>query len=247
LHWREKGASWALWEAIAKERPEFGHPWRFCDHVDQSKWVSFTMTLSDHTLLHLVKGITGNVPGEGGLVTFPESNWLLSIVIPHQPHFIGQPEDVSVCWGYGLAVDGPGNFVHKPMADCSGREIMTELLGHLHLATEAPAILAAAICIPCMMPYVTSEFLPRERGDRPAVTPAGWRNLAFIGQFCELPDDVVFTVEYSIRSAWTAVHSLFEKGHAPPAVYKGAFDVRVLYRDFMALHDIRTEPAVAPF
>jgi hypothetical protein len=34
----------------------------------------------------------------------------------HQPHFIGQPENVSVLWGYGLFVDKPGDFVKKPMS-----------------------------------------------------------------------------------------------------------------------------------
>jgi len=35
----------------------------------------------------------------------------------------------------------------------------------------------------------------------------GSTNLAFLGQFAELPDDVVFTVEYSVRSAQIAVYS----------------------------------------
>ena len=43
------GGAWALWEAIAAGRPEFGNPGVFANHVDQSKWVSFTTTLSDPT------------------------------------------------------------------------------------------------------------------------------------------------------------------------------------------------------
>ena len=38
-----------------------------------------------------------------------------------------------------------------------------------------------------MMPFITSQFLPREKGDRPDVIPKGSNNLAFMGQFCELP------------------------------------------------------------
>ena len=68
--------------------------------------------------------------------------------------------------------------------------------------------------------------------------PKGSKNLAFMGQFCELPDDVVFTVEYSIRSAQTAVYSLLKLNREPPAVYKGKFNPRVLFRAFLALHDI---------
>jgi oleate hydratase len=162
---------------------------------------------------------------------------LASIVIPYQPHFIGQPDDVSVLWGYGLSVDKDGDFVKKPMSVCSGREIMTEILGHLRIEAEAAKILETCICIPCMMPFITSQFLRRKKGDRPQVVPGGSKNLAFMGQFCELPDDVVFTVEYSIRSAQTAVYTLLALKREPPAVYQGKFDPRVLYKAFMALHD----------
>lgn len=233
------GGAWALWDKIARNRPDFGQPSVFSDFIDESKWVSFTTTLQDPTFLRLVLDFTGNVPGEGGLITFPDSNWLASIVIPHQPHFLGQPEHVSVLWGYGLAVDKPGNFVKKPMSACTGREIMTEILGHMRIERDASKILDAATCIPCMMPFITSQFLRRKSGDRPQVMPKGSKNLAFIGQFCELPDDVVFTVEYSIRSAQTAVYSLLKLNREPPAIYKGKFDPRVLFRAFLALHDVR--------
>ena len=245
LSWRHDGSAFALWRSLAQDRPEFGHPWIFANHVDQSKWVSFTATLHDPTLLRLVQDRTGNVPGEGGLITFPDSGWLLSVVIPHQPHFIGQPDGVSVLWGYGLAVDAPGTFVRKPMSSCSGREIMTELLGHLRIAAEAETILAHCICVPCMMPYITSQFLQRSYGDRPQVIPAGWSNLAFAGQFCELPEDVVFTVEYSIRSAQVAAYGLLDLQMAPPPVYQGAFDPRVLYHAFRALHDLDVDRTAA--
>jgi oleate hydratase len=232
------GGSWTLWEKLAAGRPAFGRPSVFADHIDQSKWISFTTTLRDPSFLRRVTALTGNVPGEGGLITFPDSAWLLSIVIPHQPHFIGQPDDVSVFWGYGLSVDAPGDFVKKPMSSCNGHELMTEILGHLQIETEVPEILRTSTCIPCMMPFITSQFLPRKKGDRPDVVPEGSRNLAFIGQFCELPDDVVFTVEYSIRSAQTAVYALLDLRLEPPAVYQGKFDPRVLYKAFRALHDV---------
>jgi oleate hydratase len=238
LNDKADGGAWTLWEKIASGRDDFGHPSVFSDHIDESKWVSFTTTLHDPEFLRIVRDLTGNVPGEGGLVTFPQSNWLASIVIPHQPHFIGQPDDVSVFWGYGLHVSAPGNFVEKPMSSCTGREIMTEILGHLQAGAAAPRILAASTCIPCMMPFITSQFLRRSSGDRPQVVPRGSKNLAFIGQFCEQPDDVVFTVEYSIRSAQAATYALLGLKREPPAVYKGKFDPRVLYKAFIALHDL---------
>jgi oleate hydratase len=237
LNGRAAAGAWALWDKLAARRPGFGRPAVFADHIDESKWLSFTTTLREPALLHRIRDLTGNVPGEGGLVTFAESNWLMSIVVPHQPHFLGQPDDVSVLWGYGLSVDAPGNFVRKPMAACTGRDIMTELLGHLQLDEQAESLLATLTCIPCMMPFITSQFLARGAGDRPPVIPDGTANLAFVGQFCELPDDVVFTVEYSIRTAQTAVSALLGLDRTPPAVYKGQHDPRVLYRAFTTLHD----------
>lgn len=238
LKGKTEGGAWTLWEKIATGRPAFGRPSVFADHVGESKWVSFTTTLHSPMLLRIIRDLTGNVPGEGGLITFPDSSWLASLVIPHQPHFIGQPEGVSVLWGYGLCVDALGDFVRKPMSACTGREIMTEILGHLRVASDAAEILATSTCIPCMMPFITSQFLRREKGDRPQIIPAGSRNLAFIGQFCELPEDVVFTVEYSIRSAQSAVYALLGLKREPPAVYKGKFNPRVLYKAFIALHDL---------
>jgi oleate hydratase len=38
--------------------------------------------------------------------------------------------------------------------------------------------------------------------------PRGSRNLAFVSQFVEIADDVVFTVEYSVRAAQIAVYEL---------------------------------------
>ncbi|WMY12824.1 oleate hydratase [Paraburkholderia phenoliruptrix] len=231
----DSSGAWALWKTIAAGRGEFGHPSVFADHVDESRWLSFTATLHDPTLFRLIRDLTGNVPGEGGLITFAQSNWRASIVLPHQPHFIGQPKDVQVLWGYGLFIDRPGNFVAKPMVECTGREIMTELLGHLHIEAQAERILDDAICIPCLMPFITSQFLRRRHGDRPHVVPEGWANLAFIGQFCELPNDVVFTVEYSVRSAQTAVYTLLGLDRSAPAVYKGQHDPRVVYGAASAL------------
>jgi len=229
--------AWALWKKIASKSPHFGRPGIFTDHVDQSKWVSFTTTLHDKILFDQIRNLTGNVPGEGGLITFPESSWLMSIVLPNQPHFAGQPEDVQVFWGYGLFVDKPGDYVNKPMSECNGREIMTELLFHLGLLPELNTIMDRSNCIPCMLPFITSQFLCRSKGDRPEVVPTRSRNLAFMGQFCELPDDVVFTVEYSVRSAQSAVYQLLKVDRTPPCVYQGKYDPRVVLRASLALHD----------
>ena len=206
---------WALWEKLAAGRPQFGNPAVFNSSIPESWWESFTVTLKNPAFFDRMEKFTGNVAGTGGLVTFKDSNWLLSVVLAHQPHFAGQPEDVQVFWGYALHPDRIGNFVAKPMADCSGEEILRELCGHLNFDYE---VMLTANCIPCRMPYITSMFMPRHLSDRPLPVPPKSRNLAFVSQFVEVPEDVVFTVEYSVRAAQTAVYQLLEVQRAVPPV-----------------------------
>ena len=231
----DEGA-WRLWERLAEGRPELGRPAAFDNDIGASKWLSFTTTLKHPDLLNAIRDLTGNVPGEGGLVTFAQSSWLMSIVVPHQPHFQGQPDDVTVFWGYGLFVDRPGDFVKTPMAQCSGREILMEVLGHLGLQAQSASLMQDAICLPCMMPFITSQFLPRRPGDRPQPIPEGYANLGLLGQFVELPDDVVFTVEYSVRSAMVAVYALLGLKRRAPEVYKGQFNPANLLKAFETLN-----------
>ncbi|MBA7475420.1 hypothetical protein ES707_10790 [subsurface metagenome] len=40
-----------------------------------------------------MEAFTRNVAGTGGLVTFKDSNWLMSVVLYHEPHFVGQQKD----------------------------------------------------------------------------------------------------------------------------------------------------------
>jgi oleate hydratase len=237
LNARQSGGAWRLWKDIANGRPGFGHPNVFANHVKRSKWQSFTVTLNDPAFFEFIENFTGNEAGTGGLFTLVDSNWFMSIVLAHQPHFINQPDNVFVFWGYGLFPDRCGNFVNKPMTYCTGEEILIELFQHLKLPdNKAQSIIKTAICIPCLMPYITSQFMPRVKGDRPDVVPVGAKNFAFIGQFCEIPDDVVFTVEYSIRSALMAVCQLLNLDREIPPVFKGQHDVAVLFNALKTMH-----------
>jgi oleate hydratase len=214
-HGIDHSDGWRLWEDLAHGRPQFGNPHVFKSCIAQSVWESFTITLRTPSFFDRMTKFTGNQPGTGGLVTFKDSNWLMSIVLAHQPHFRNQPADVLVCWGYGLYPDRIGNFVAKPMDCCNGEEILREICGHLRFDT---GVFLDAICIPCRMPYITSMFMPRKRGDRPPPVPSDSKNLGFVSQFVELPDDVVFTVEYSIRAAQMAVYSLLSIDRPIPPV-----------------------------
>ena len=196
---------WALWEKIAEGRPEFGNPAPFNSSIPESYWESFTVTCSTPVFFNKMQEFSGNEPGTGGLVTFKDSNWLMSVVLYRQPHFAGQPKDLQVFWGYALHPDRVGDFVAKPMSDCNGAEILTELCGHLNFDL---GVFDGAVCIPCRMPYITSMFMPRAKTDRPLPVPACSKNLAFVSQFVEIADDVVFTVEFSVRAAQMAVYQL---------------------------------------
>ena len=133
--------SWALVGDAGREASRFRPAGGLRRHVDRSKWLSFTVTLHDPIFFDLMERFTGNVAGTGGLVTFVDSRWLMSVVLAHQPHFIGQPDDVDVFWGYGLFVDREGDFVKKKMSDCSGEELLIELLGHLRFDEHKSRIL----------------------------------------------------------------------------------------------------------
>jgi len=210
-----ESGGWTLWEKLAEGRPEFGNPAAFNSCIAQSCWESFTVTLKNPAFFAMMNKFSGNEAGTGGLVTFKDSNWLMSIVLAHQPHFLNQPVDVQVFWGYALLPDRIGNFIPKAMADCNGTEILQELCGHLRLDQET---IETANCIPCRLPYITSMFMPRKRGDRPLPVPRGSDNFAFISQFVEIQEDVVFTVEYSVRAAQMAVYQLLNIDRKVPPV-----------------------------
>ena len=213
--------AWTLWQRLAEKDLAFGRPAAFCDHIDQTKWITFTVTDSDDAFVRRMEQFSGNPPGRGGLVTLTSSNWLLTFHLYHPPTFPNQPGDVFVWWGYGLFPDRTGNYVNKRMSECNGTDILIELYSHLGFQPDIPAFLATTNCIPCMLPYATSQFMPRAPGDRPEVIPAGTANLAFIGQYCEIPDDVVYTTEYSIHSARLAVTSLLGIPDDMPPTYQG--------------------------
>ncbi|MDH3266494.1 MAG: oleate hydratase, partial [Gammaproteobacteria bacterium] len=223
LNDKPRTGAWGLWERIAQQDEAFGNPGVFCDNIDLQKWYSFSVTLKDSTFHEYMENFSGNTDGTGGLVTMTDSNWLMSIVIARQPHFPNQPDDVKFFWGYGLRPDRLGNHVKKKMADCGGAEILEELWYHLKIEEMMqPVVESGKVvnCIPTAMPFIDSLFMPREKGDRPDVLPDGATNFAFLGQFTEIPHDCVFTVEYSVRSAQTAVYGLFDTDKDVLPVYE---------------------------
>lgn len=219
-----KPISGELWAKVAAKREGLGNPEPFFGHPDQTNWESFTVTFKGNKFLKMIEKYSGNIPGSGALMTFKDSNWLMSMVVAAQPHFKNQPSDTTIFWAYGLYTDKVGDYVKKPMRDCTGEELLTELIYHLHWEDQLEEIMEDVVnVIPCMMPYIDAQFQPRKMTDRPQVVPAGSTNFAMISQFVEIPEDMVFTEEYSVRAARMAVYTLMgykDKEICPVTLYK---------------------------
>jgi len=229
------GGCWELWRNIASQDEAFGHPDKFCTNIPATNWESATVTTLDNRIPPYIEKVCKRDPFNGkvvsgGIVTVKDSKWLMSYTVNRQPHFKVQPKDQLVVWVYGLFTDVPGDYIKKPMRECTGLEITEEWLYHIgvpeseihEMATES------ARCIPCMMPYITAFFMPRTKGDRPKVVPDGAVNFAFIGQFADTVRDTVFTTEYSVRTAMEAVYTLLDVDRGVPEVFASCYDVRTL-------------------
>jgi oleate hydratase len=238
---RGPGAAWELWKSVAAKDPSFGRPGVFCGDIDKTKWESFTITCTDSRMADLLRKLTGRDPYSGklvtgGIMTAVDSSWLLSVTCHRQPHFTSQPKNTLVLWAYGLLPDKLGDCVGKKMEDCTGEQLLRELLWHMGAGDQTEEIIATSKVIPCMMPYITSQFMPRVKGDRPDVVPTGSVNLAFLGQFVEIPGDCVFTVEYSVRSAMMGVYTLLNLDKQPPEVYPSQYDLRVIAKAIKSMY-----------
>lgn len=238
-----KTKGWVLWNDLAKQSAVFGRPEKFNRRVPKSAWMSATLTCKDSALLRTISEkycVNPPLSGKtvtGGIVTITDSNWLMSFTINRQPQFLDQPKDVVVIWVYGLLMDKKGNYVPKTMPECTGHEIVMELLYHLDLLEQKDDILANTIANTAYMPYITSMFMPRAKGDRPQIVPEGCTNLGLIGQFVETNNDVVFTVETSVRSARVAVYTLTDCNKQVPDIVPTQYDIRNILRSASTLND----------
>ncbi len=244
---KDLGGSWNLWENLAAQSDDFGHPKVFYKDLPAESWfVSATATISNPLVEPYIERLTkrslhdGKV-NTGGIITVVDSNWLMSFAIHRQPHFKEQKENETTVWIYGLYSNKEGDYVHKKIEDCTGQEITEEWLYHLGVPVDRIAELAqkeSINTVPVYMPYITSYFMPRLAGDRPKVIPDGSVNLAFIGNFAESPSrDTVFTTEYSIRTAMEAVYMFLDVERGVPEVFNSIYDIRELLKSLYYLGD----------
>ena len=244
---------WSLWKNIAAQHPSFGHPEKFCGDISRSNWESATITTDNEEIIQQIEKICKRDPRSGwvvtgGIVSCKDSSWLLSWTINRQGQFKEQAKKDVCIWVYALFTDKPGDYVKKPMKECTGMEITQEWLYHLGVPVEHIDGLARHACnaTPTMMPYITAFFMPRRKGDRPDVIPDGSVNFAFLGQFAETPRDTIFTTEYSVRTAMEAVYGLLGVDRGVPEVWGSVYDVRALLDSSVKLMDGKSPLDVLP-
>lgn len=233
------GESWDMWKSIAAQDKSFGNPEKFCSDVDKTNWMSATVATADDEIIDYIMSICKRDPRSGkvttgGIVTVKDSteNWYLSWTINRQPQFKAQDKNTVLVWVYALNTDRAGNYVKKPMRECTGEEVCREWLYHIGFPVEKidEAARTRANTTTCYMPYINAFFQPRKYEDRPKVVPDGAVNFAFIGQFAETPRDTIFTTEYSMRTGMESVYTLLDIDRGVPEVWGSAFDVRELLR-----------------
>lgn len=248
------GDGWQLWKNIARQDPDFGRPDKFIHapnvHAEhETAWESATITTLDDRITPYIERICQRDPHSGrvvtgGIVTARDSAWLQSWTINRQPHFKEQRPNELTIWFYGLMIDTPGDFIPKPMRECTGEEICQEWLYHLGVPEDQIPELAKNSCItrPCALPFVTAFFMPRTKGDRPQVVPEHVTNFAFLGQFAETVRDTIFTTEYSVRTAMEAVYQLLDVERGVPEVWGSVYDVRELLKATAIMRDGKRLP-----
>ena len=235
------GESWDMWKAIAAQAKhgEFGNPDVFCNNIEETNWMSATVATSNEEIIQHIINICKRDPRNGkvttgGIVTVKDStdNWYLSWTINRQPQFKSQDKNTVLVWLYSLSTNKEGNYVKKPMRECTGAEVAMEWLYHIGIPQNEIEDLAHNACntTTCFMPYIDAFFQPRKNEDRPLVVPKGAVNFAFIGQFAETPRDTIFTTEYSIRTGMEAVYTLLDVDRGVPEVWGSQYDVRELLK-----------------
>ena len=236
-----QGESWNMWINIADQATngEYGNPYAFCSDTDATNWMSATVATSDQEIIDKIISICKRDPREGkvttgGIVTVKDStdNWYLSWTINRQPQFKCQDKDTVLIWLYSLNTNKEGNWIKKPMRECSGKEVCEEWLYHIGMEKDKIKDKAENACntTTCYMPYINAFFQPRKESDRPKVVVDNAVNFAFIGQFAETPRDTIFTTEYSIRTGMEAVYTLLNVDRGVPEVWGSKYDVRELLR-----------------
>ncbi len=227
---REEKGFFSLWKKPVSRDAKFGHPEKFVEHADKSKWMSVFVPINGYKQFCVAIREKYGYPSDSvtGAISIMYSSWDISFVL-YDKYFAQQPEDEDMLWFDGPWRERNDDYIKKPMADCTGEEVIQEFLYHFGMLDQYDELMKHTYVSLTMMPYITSQFMPRNsNGDRPCVIPEGSKNYAFIGQFVELDGDVVFTVETSDRTAMMAAYGLTGIDRKVLPLYQGQYNIRWL-------------------
>lgn len=203
---REFGAPYALWERLADKHPSFKNPAALFDGSDKNMSEEFTVTLSNHLLPELIDEVTCGALGVDGVIVLDNSSWKITVSAVPPSHFKDLSDETAVLWGTATRFDRNGEYVTKPMTDCSGAEILYELVSCLNLVEAWEDIRETVVnVIPCHRRYDKAYLAPV--ASKLEIIPTGISNIAVSGDFVS-GSGSVFTEEFIVTTAKTAAYRL---------------------------------------
>ena len=160
----------AVADALPKAQGRVPRSSVFTDHVDESTFISYTVTQNDPLFFKLMEELReqqARQERDHDLPTFP----LVPDLHPQHPALLrGAGEGTFVWYGISLYPEKVGELVRKPMNQCSGKEILEEMIGHL--AFDAHEADSGFVDRQPEQDAVHHKPVPGEEGDcRPPVIP----------------------------------------------------------------------------
>ena len=203
---RTFGEPYLLWQRLAEKHMAFKNPSALFDDSDDTMAQEFTITLKNRMLPELIDRVTCGALGHDGVIVLDNSAWKMTICAVPASHFKDMDEEMAVIWGTASCYDAEGEKTGKAMTNCSGAEILYELVSCLNLDEAWDDIRETVVnVIPCHRRYDGAYLAPVE--SKLEIIPTGISNLAISGDFAD-GDGSIFTEEYTVTTAKTAAYRL---------------------------------------
>lgn len=188
------------------------------------------VTTLDKKIIHYIKNILHKEPLSGhdmtgGMIPILESSWEMNWTVPRQPYYKKQLENQCVILLHGLNPHALGDFINKPMTQCTGWEICAEWLYHLGIPEDE--ILPLALTSSSTIPYV--YHIEEKRVD------SGGLNYRYIGRGVLFPGEYKDSLDCLAHTAMKAVYDLLHIQRSLPVSHYSLEDylkaVSSLYGD----------------
>ncbi len=181
----EKGM-FSVWQKLAARDEKFGHPEKFCSDIEKSKWMSAMVTIKGYKQFCAGFREKYGYPKDcvTGAISIMDSAWDISFVLYDQ-YYPDQTEDEDILWFDGLWGERVGDYIKKPMAECTGEEVLQEFLYHLGMLDEYEEAAQAHLCVfDHDALHHQSVHAPQQQGGPPARHSGGQEKLCVCGPVC---------------------------------------------------------------